>query len=65
MRNNEEKEQKANNEDLLTCDDVGNVRESDNNEVTLYGDMYGSTLLNEDQRCFVPNLAAYCKVYNQ
>ena len=47
MRNNEEKEQKANNEDLLTCDDVGNVRESDNNEVTLYGDMYGSTLLNE------------------
>ena len=43
MRNNEEKEQEAINEDGLTCEDLGNVHETDKDDATLFGRSKGST----------------------
>ena len=43
VRKNEEKGQEANNEGGLTCEDLGDVRETDNNDATLYGRPMGCT----------------------
>ena len=43
VRKNEEKGQEANNEGGLTCEDLGNVPKTDDNDATLYGRPKGST----------------------
>ena len=43
MRKNEGKGQEANNEDGLTCEDLGNVPQTDSDDDTLYGRPKGST----------------------